>query len=91
MGEEMKAFMVIGAAALYVSELQVTHAEQYDIYLTASCSTDETGVDGVRHGCDTEKQHQTAPAGCVIVGNQFHADRTNENGSDFNCSSSNLI
>lgn len=53
--------------------------------LTAQCTTDATGGDGVRHGCDSENQTLQAPDGFVLSQNSLSGGLISGNGSEQEC------
>lgn len=55
------------------------------VSVSAQCTTDKTGGDGVRHACDSERQTTTAPAGYVLAKETVSGGLTSGNGSEQEC------
>lgn len=53
--------------------------------LTAGCTTDATGGDGVRHGCDSPPTIITAPPGHVFIQNHVEGGETSGAGDEHSC------
>jgi hypothetical protein len=53
--------------------------------LSAECTTDATGGDGVRHDCDSQPSTLTAPAGFVFIQNGLTGGETSGNGDEHEC------
>ena len=53
--------------------------------IAAECTTDATGGDGVRHGCDSEVTRINAPAGHVFAEKTLQGGETSGNGSEHEC------
>lgn len=80
--KNLLSILAIGITLLYTMTVV---AEELEIMLTAECTTKETGVDGVRHSCDSDWQFQTVPDGYVIVEKSLNRVCTSCNGSENNC------
>jgi hypothetical protein len=53
--------------------------------LSAECTTDATGGDGVRHSCDSASSILTAPAGFVFIQNGLQGGETSGTGDEHEC------
>ena len=53
-----------------------------DFSLKAECTTKETGIDGVRHGCTSDWDQITAPAGYVINRDTIKVNWSHQMGSE---------
>lgn len=60
-------------------------ANAQQMTITAECTTDETGGDGVRHDCNSEPSTGTAPDGFVFNQNQAVVSKTSGTGDEHSC------
>ncbi|MBK1611866.1 hypothetical protein CKO44_00075 [Rubrivivax gelatinosus] len=82
------SFALVTALAVASSHVAAQGPAQAVQRVTAQCTTDATGGDGVRHDCDSAPTVITAPEGFVFIKDGpkgLAGGKTSENGSEHEC------
>lgn len=81
---------LLGTCAFALAALLGANSEaaQTPQTVTSECTTDATGLDGVRHDCDSQPTIVTAPAGYVFIQNAVSGGETSGNGDEHACRTS---
>jgi hypothetical protein len=72
--------------ALFLMCCGVAQAARQEI--AATCTTESTGTDGIRHRCNSESVKQHAPAGFVFEADTLDGGKVSSSGSDHACNAS---
>ncbi|MBY3104509.1 hypothetical protein HFO68_08075 [Rhizobium laguerreae] len=77
--------MVVSPIAILATGATAVETNLTTLTATAQCTTDATGGDGVRHGCDSEIQTLQAPDSFVLAQNSLVGGLISGNGSEQEC------
>lgn len=79
----MRFRKIVGASFITFASCFAASAQQMTI--TAECTTEDTGGDGVRHDCQSSPSVGTAPEGFVFNQNEILLSKTSGNGDEHRC------